>query len=426
MQGQPNKNPVVLAKFSNKKTNYDSTYKIVAYGHYDVVDINNKDGWLSPPFKLTAVNGYLYGRGTTDNKGPIIVFLYAIREILEEIDTANNDKINQNFEIVLVLEGQEEHEWNDGGLKQVVERNMDWLAKPEVIICSNSYWLNDRVPCLVYGMRGHLQVRIKVSGSSQDCHSGVHGGAFPEPMMDLIAVLSKLKDNENRVMIPGFYDNILALNEDEIKLYDEIVSTFDTDEYLEAIGFDKAKKKLDGKKLLMQKWRNPSLSVHNIRQSSNECTVISKYASAVLSIRTVPNQKNGEVIDLCRKYLMEQFAELNTFNKIEISANNIGDHWLMDHNNYIFQCAEKSIVEHWEIKPYYIREGGTIPCTNYLKNKLDAPILQFPLGQSSDRAHLENERIRLENLSKGKDVIKSFLRNLLRHKQAKDDLLNDD
>jgi len=287
-----------------------------------------------------------------------------------------------------------------------------------VIICSNSYWLNDRVPCLVYGMRGHCQLKVRVSGSSQDCHSGVHGGAFSEPMMDLIAILSKLKNNENRVMIPGFYDDICALDEDESKLYDEIISTFDTDEYFASIGFAKSNCACaDGKELLMKKWRNPSLSVHNIEQSSHNCTVISKYASAVISIRTVPNQKNGKIMELCRKYLLQQFDELQTLNACEIEMNDIGDHWLMDYKNFIFKCAENAIIEHWKIKPYYSREGGTIPCTDYLKNKLDAPILQFPLGQSSDRAHLENERIRLENLTKGKKVIKTFLRNLVMHKQ---------
>merc|ERR1712228_557396 len=110
--------------------------------------------------------------------------------------------------------------------------------------------------------------------------------------------------------IPGFYDHIKLYDEDEMKLYDEIVSNgFDCNDYLHSIGFKTGNKKLNGKELLMQKWRNPSLSVHNLRQSSTNCTIISKYASAVLSIRTVPNQKNKEVIELCRQYLMS-YAQL--------------------------------------------------------------------------------------------------------------------
>ena len=423
-QGNVGKNPVVLSRFTNNlNINCDNIIRIVMYGHYDVVDINNECGWDNDPFKLTGKNGYLYGRGTTDNKGPIIVFLYAIRELLEEI---NNDL---SVEIIMILEGQEEHDWNNGGLKEVVEKNMDWLENPVVIICSNSYWIGEQVPCLVYGMRGHLQLKVTIMGSKQDCHSGVHGGVFSEPMFDLIQILSKLKHpTTNKILIPSFYDNILPLKQDETKLYDEIIGTFNVDSYLESIGFD-TKNKINnndnndindnGKALLMQKWRNPSLSIHNIQQSSNACTVISKYASAVISIRTVPNQKNINIIDCVQKYLLNEFKLLSTYNNINITYNNIGDHWLMDYNNYIFKCAEKSIIKHWGIKPYYIREGGTIPCTNYLYNKLNCPILQFPLGQSTDRAHLENERIRLQNLSTGKDVIKSFLLNLIQHHQQK-------
>eukprot|EP01084_Bolivina_argentea_P233916 393854_1 len=425
VQGNVGKNPVVLAKFTNKMNRHKNVnmnkniIRIVMYGHYDVVDINNENGWCTPPFKLTGKNGYLYGRGTTDNKGPIIVFLYAIRELFEQTE----QDLNISLEIIMIIEGQEEYEWNSGGLKEVIDKNMDWLSNPTVIICSNSYWIGEKVPCLVYGMRGHLQINVKITGSLTDCHSGIHGGAFTEPMFDLIYVLSKLKNNKNnKVLIPGFYDNVMQTDDNEIKLYHEIIATFNTNDYFKQIGYEvESENKLqDSKTILMQKWRNPCLSVHNIQQSSNECTVISKYASAVISIRTVPNQNNNDIINKCRKYLVSEFQKLDTFNTINITHNNIGDYWLMDYNNYIFKCAEKAIIQHWNIKPYYIREGGTIPCVSELYNKLNAPILQFPLGQSTDRAHLENERIRLQNISKGKDVIKSFLINIVEyHKQQK-------
>lgn len=161
VQGVVGKNPVVLAKFGNSPNDTQhqqqkrERVRIVMYGHYDVVDINNEDGWTSPPFELTGKNGYLYGRGTTDNKGPIIVFVHAIHELLQQIEGIDGDgddeemsMSNVPLEIVLVIEGQEEHDWNRGGLKEVVERNMDWLADPTVIICSNSYWLGDTVPAI--------------------------------------------------------------------------------------------------------------------------------------------------------------------------------------------------------------------------------------------------------------------------------------
>ena len=128
---------------------------------------------VDTPFKLTGKNGYLYGRGTTDNKGPIIAFLYAIGELLQELDNNDdNDNNDLSVELIMILEGQEEDDWNNGGLKEVVDKNMDWLENPKVIICSNSYWVDDKVPCLVYGMRGHCRINVRISGSKQDCHSG--------------------------------------------------------------------------------------------------------------------------------------------------------------------------------------------------------------------------------------------------------------
>ena len=190
-------------------------------------------------------------------------------------------------------------------------------------------------------------------------------------MSDLICVLSKLKNSSHgKISMPAFYDNILPLKIDEIKLYDEIINTFNTNDYLKSIGYNDIlninnnnnnNNIICGKELLMKKWRNPSLSIHNIQQSSSECTVISKYSSATISIRTVSNQNNINIINLCKKYLLSEFNKLSTYNKIKITSNNIGNHWLMDYNNYIFKYAENSIIKHWNIKPYYIREGGCIP-----------------------------------------------------------------
>eukprot|EP01083_Nonionella_stella_P240605 841002_1 len=427
IQGNAGKNPVVLAKFSNKCNSQSRAppKRIVMHGHYDVVDIHSPQLWNSPPFDLTGRNGYLYGRGASNNKGAIVVFLYAIREILEE------DELQDNIEIIVIIEGHEEHGWKTGGFTHVVEQNMDWLSAPApaVIICSSSCWIGDAVPCLVYGMRGNVELNIEINGCKQDIHAGVHGGgAFTEPTFELMSLLSKLKDN-NVVRVPGFYDEVAEIDEDEQALYDEIVSRFDTQQYLDSLGIEiaaevreKARRMAtaeDLKNVLMQRWRHPVLSVHNVQQSSNQSNVISKCASAVIAIRTVPNQNNVDIITKCKKYLLDEFDKSSTFqiklNTMRITAKNIGDYWLQSTNHFVFECAQKAIVKHWKCKPFYIRQGDTIPSTNYLHHKLKAPILQIPLGQATDRAHLDNERIRLQNLLKGKLVIKSFLVNLIRH-----------
>ncbi|ETO05748.1 hypothetical protein RFI_31643 [Reticulomyxa filosa] len=450
---------------------------------------NNEQDWISPPFQLTGKNGYLYGRGATDNKGPLLTYAHALKEYLEEyaemviasdaisssettIDpltpqqrkkkpvlasttslpnklgvmsyaSSNNNNNNNNnnnsgtinseshntqkigtgetqpegssnvvplpWEVIILAEGQGQHDWKNGGLQQVIEKNLDWLHKPALVLLSNSSWLGDDVPCLVYGMRGFVSMQCQVIGPTSDVHSGIHGGAFNEPTLDLIHILSKLKtpdtkSNSNNVEevinIPRFYDRIDPITEDERKTFEEV--SFDVEGYARHIGVSKLKSN-NSAELLMKRTRCPSLSIHAFQTSSQQETVISKKASAVISIRTVPSQNNIEIFDLTKKFLMEKFAALKSGNELKIDLIHAADHWSTDRREYYFQAAEEAIFAHWNIKPHYVREGGTSPSTNYLASKLSAPCLQLPLGQESDNAHLENERIRLENLLKGKE-----------------------
>lgn len=386
---------------------------------------------------ISGRNGYLYGRGSSDNKGPLIVFLYAVREIL---DAYGEDLA---LDIVMIVEGQEEHDWKNGGLREVVSKNMDWLKNCQLILCSNSYWLDDEHPCLVYGMRGHVQLKVSVSGPEQDCHSGVHGGAFNEPLFDLMQILTRLRNpNTGRVMVPNFYHAVDSEIGDEMKIYDEIIETYDVQSYMQSLGYtisgsvlflyfifyiclkyfnyktgtDDSGGKM--KNLLLKRWRQPSLSVHKIQQSSLNSTVISKCVSAAISVRTVPKQQNENILRLLSSFVKNEFSKLNTLNKLKVEAEDIGDSWLMDYNNPIFKCAADAIESVWHKKPFFIREGGSMPATTFLHRKLNnATVLQFPMGQSTDRAHLENERIRLENVMKAKDVIKLLLRNICHCKQ---------
>ncbi|CAN8064824.1 unnamed protein product [Agarophyton chilense] len=168
-------NPVVLARFASANPHART---ITLYGHYDVMPVNSSQ-WRTNPWTLTSIDGYLYGRGSTDNKGPIIASLFAIKRLLE--DSADGLGIN----LVVVLQG--EGEMANRGFRECIKSHMHWFEGTSLILTSSSSWLGESKPCITYGLRGVIEVLVTMSGGARNLHAGVDGGATFEPMSDLIA-----------------------------------------------------------------------------------------------------------------------------------------------------------------------------------------------------------------------------------------------
>jgi di- and tripeptidase len=164
--------------------------------------------------------------------------------------------------------------------------------------------------------------------------------------------------------------------------------------------------------LFIKRWCTPSLSIIGIESSGTKGSVISKSVVGRISIRHVPNQATNDIIQLITQHILAKFKELQSSNQISVKTLHTGDYWLGDRKNQYYQMASRAIQEEWGENPMFVREGGTIPVTPFLERTLSAPALHFPLGQATDRAHLQNERIRLDNLVKGKEVLKRFLRKM--------------
>lgn len=457
-------NPVVFAKFKGNPATSASRKKILFYGHYDVVAADNKGGnWIIDPFKMEGKNGYVYGRGVSDNKGPIIAALFGV------LDLVNNKALDSD--VIFLIEGEEES--GSRGFKEAVQRNKDLIGDIDYILLANSYWLDDEVPCLTYGLRGVLHATIKVDSNHPDVHSGVDGSQMmDEPLFDLTTTISKLKGLHNRVQIPGFYDNILPFTVAEEALYDDITDTL-------------IRRNADVgpadtlKASLMARWREPNLTVHRYKVSGPDGSLVSSHASAAISIRLVPNQEVDDIIKSLTTFIQKSFATLDTHNRLSITIDNQADPWLGDPNNEIFQTLEEAIMEVWGPigetrrasvpgpkqalrkltngvsspslkptpattstlthgsdhtsiaanpleetndapkdtpkkgrKPLYIREGGSIPSIRFLEKEFDAPAAHLPCGQASDSAHLDNERLRLSNLYKSREIFSKVFREL--------------
>ncbi|QPG76565.1 hypothetical protein FOA43_003955 [Brettanomyces nanus] len=381
-------NPVVLATFqANKHSNHDKPSRILWYGHYDVIEADHTDAWSTDPFELTPINGYMYGRGVSDNKGPLLAALYAVADLFKSNSL--------ECDAVFLIEGEEES--GSYGFQDVVKNNKDLIGDIDWVLLSNSYWLDDNIPCLNYGLRGVVAASVEVWSDKPDRHSGVDGGVSREPTIDLINLLSKLNDDSGKVCLPNFHSTIRELGDDELHLYEQIT------------------KKVKGVEIdeLMTKWRLPSLTIHRVYVSGpGNSTVIPHAATATISIRLVPNQDIDEVKRILVDYLSKCFEDLHTENHLKVVITHEAEPWLADTKNVAYKVLYKNLQDAWGMDPIFIREGGSIPSIRFLEKTFNCEAVHLPTGQASDNAHLSNERLRITNLYKVKEILKSTFNKL--------------
>ncbi|KAF2494573.1 glutathione degradosome [Lophium mytilinum] len=454
-------NPIILATFRGNRRQQPARKRILFYGHYDVIPAENEQGkWISDPFSLQGIDGYLYGRGASDNKGPIMAAIFAVADLIAE-QALDSD-------VVFLIEGEEE--CGSRGFSDAIQANKKLIGDIDWILLANSYWLDDQNPCLTYGLRGVIHATVQVESPHPDLHSGVDGSAnLDESLKDLIMTLAQLTGKHGKVRIPGFYDPILPLSQDEKKLYKDITQTLvrgnpdlgDPDELATS---------------LMRRWREASLTIHRFQTSGPEnSTIIPRLARASLSLRLVPNQESAVIAQMLKDFLHQVFDSLDTENSLTVTIDHVAEPWLGDFNNQIFQTLERAIIDVWGptpapspsvahrrkssaghaarafaqrnsitsttlaagsgekeaeepaasaiangkteqgvfvTKPLYIREGGSIPSIRFLEKEFGAPAAHLPCGQASDSAHLDNERLRLVNLYNSRRVFKRVFREL--------------
>jgi len=448
-------NPIVYAKFTGKPSENLKRKRILFYGHYDVIAADNEQGnWKTDPFDMQGIDGYLYGRGVSDNKGPVLAALFAVADLVSEQALTSD--------IVFLIEGEEER--GSRGFAEAVSKNKHIIGEIDWILLANSYWITDDVPCLTYGLRGVIHATVRVKSGNPDLHSGVDGsGLMDESLKDLVMLLANLTGPHGRIHIPGFYDPILPITEAEDSRYAAITRMLvQSNPDNESSDVLKAK--------LMARSREPSLTIHRFDISGPEnSTIIPSTARASISIRLVPNQQVEEVREALIGFLKVKFQELESKNALSISINHQAEPWLGDPSNELFRTLEEAIIDVWcsrgegeaaaknigrtlitkpvtslslvngsdhssepsalsngpvraiaaeadptpkYSKPLYIREGGSIPAIRFLEKEFNALAAHLPCGQASDSAHLDNERLRLLNLYKSREIFRKVFREL--------------
>lgn len=353
-------NPIILARFRGKPATAEHRKRILFYGHYDVVAADNSDGtWDTDPFSLEGMDGFLYGRGISDNKGPIMAAIFACAELQSEQSL--------DADVVFVIEGEEE--CGSRGFEVTIKKHKDTIGPIDWILLANSYWLDDRTPCLTYGLRGVIHATIQIESMHPDLHSGVDGSAqLDEPLKDLVMLLATLSGRKGEVLLPDFYKPIPALGAEEKQLYQEITGALlarnpdlgDPDELALA---------------LIRRWREASLTVHRFETSGpGSATIIPRLAKVALSMRLVPNQEAMKIAQDLEAYLNEQFASFGSHNKLTVIIDRKAEPWLGDVTNELFKTLEAAIIETW---------GATEPPTSGMARRRSSLLPVSPVKSAA-------------------------------------------
>ncbi|GAA5850361.1 hypothetical protein JCM8547_001846 [Rhodosporidiobolus lusitaniae] len=397
--------PVLLGNFGSdpkKKT-------ILVYGHYDVQPALLSDGWKYEPFQLNEdkETGRLYGRGSSDDKGPILGWLNVVEAHQK---TGTELPVNLRF----CFEGMEES--GSEGLEELVVKEAKNEFKDVDAVCiSDNYWLGTTSPCLTYGLRGLAYFSVHISGPAADLHSGVFGNVVHEPMTDLFLLFSKLVTPKGDILIPGIQDKIPPLEEAERKLYEAIDIT--NADFENAVG-SKTLISDDKIRSLTGRMREPSLSIHGIEgafSAPGAKTVIPAKVKGKFSIRLTPPLDPDEVNVTVEKYLKDEFAKLASKNTLTVEALHGGKPWVASIDHWNFRAAAKAVETVYGKKPDYTREGGSIPITLTFAEALGKNVMLLPsallphLGRGDDGAHSTNEKLDRDNYIRGSILLGEYL-----------------
>lgn len=374
---------------------------ILVYCHLDVQPALKEDGWNSEPFILTEVEGKLYGRGSSDDKGPALGWLHAI-QCYRELN------IELPINIKFIFEGMEES--GSVGLDRLLENEKEGFLKDvDFVVITDSRWLGPTKPCITYGLRGVCYFFIEVECASKDLHSGSFGGSVPEAMTDLIYLFNQLVTRDGEILIPNIYKDVASLTEKERTMYEKI--EFDIEKYRKEVGCNKLiyNEKED---ILMHRWRQPSLSIHGIHGAFSEPgskTVIPGSVTGKFSIRTVPNQEANTVEKYVVDYLNQKWKEYGSPNKMKVYMSHSGPNWTENPDHPQYRAAAKVTKYVYGVEPDLIREGSTVPVTFMLQEATGKNVLILPIGSSDDGAHADNEKINIRNYIEGTKLLAAYI-----------------
>jgi acetylornithine deacetylase/succinyl-diaminopimelate desuccinylase-like protein len=369
----------------------------LAYGHYDVQPPDPLDEWVSPPFEPVERDGNIYARGAVDDKGQMYIHLKALESLL-----AATGELPLNVRVI--LEGEEEV----GGesIAQFVREHPERL-KADFALVSDTEMFAPDLPTLCVGLRGMIYTEIEARGAKTDLHSGMYGGAAPNPFVALAQIIAQLKDADGRILIPGFYDKVGAPDAAELEAWKSL--PFDEDHYrLSEVGSTVLTGEA-GYSVLERTWARPTLDVHGMPGGfigAGAKTVIPAKATAKVSMRLVPEMTSAETFALYKSYVESLTPKGIT---LEVRLIHSGEPLVIGTDNPYVKAATTALREVWNSETVFIRSGGSIPIVGDFERHLKIPSVMMGFGLPDDNLHAPNEKFHLANFYRGiESVIRFF------------------
>jgi acetylornithine deacetylase/succinyl-diaminopimelate desuccinylase-like protein len=357
---------------------------VLFYGHYDVQPAEPLELWTSPAFEPTVRDGNLFGRGTADDKGQVHIHIKA----LEALKNATG---SLPINIKVIVEGEEEV--GSVNLWDFMTKNRDRL-KSDALIVSDTSMLAKGVPSITYGLRGLNYYQVEITGPAQDLHSGVFGGAVPNPLTVLSEMIAKLHDKNFRVTVPDFYKDVAQLSRTERKALNSL--PWKEKEFRNTVGAP-ALCGENGYSIVEQLWTRPTMEVNGIwggYTGEGAKTVIPSKAFAKLSTRLVPNQDPAKIAKLVERHIRKLLPKSV---KCQFEVLSTGKPWVAPYTDPIFQKAIHSLERGFGKKAVFIREGGSIPFVTQIHDTFKVPCVLLGFGLPDENAHAPDEHILLDN-----------------------------
>ncbi len=392
MLNETNGHPVITAE----KIVDPELPTVLVYGHYDVQPPDPLELWDSPPFEPVIKDGNIYARGACDDKGQMFMHVKAIESWMATRETL---PVNIKF----VIEGEEES--GSQHLADFLSKNVDRLSA-DIVVISDTAMFGPGIPSITTGLRGLTYVQVELTGPNRDLHSGVYGGAVDNPANALARLIASLHDDDNRVTIPGFYDNVVPLTDAERKAFEDL--PFDEEHWMRDIGVSAIRTE-KGYTLHEAITARPTLDVNGLwsgYQGEGAKTVLPSVAGAKISMRLVAGQKTERIAGLIKDYFE---ANVPPTMKLEFKNLHGGKPVLVDTTIPAMKAAARAMEEVYERSPYFTREGGSIPVVADFKEILGLDSVLLGFGLNSDAIHSPNERFGINRFNEGIQTIIRFL-----------------
>ncbi len=367
---------------------------VMVYGHYDVMPVDPVELWDTNPFEPVIKDGKIYARGADDDKGQLFMHVKAFEYL-------NKNKLLQ-CNVKFILEGEEE--MGSGALTKWLPDHKE-LLKADIILISDTGMMGIDMPSITVGLRGLAYMEVEVIGPNKDLHSGLYGGAVANPANILAKMIASLHDENGRITIPHFYDDVLELSKEERE--DMARAPFSLEEY---------KNKLDIKEVWGEKGYStmertgvrPTLDVNGMWSGyigDGSKTVLPAKANAKISMRLVPHQNPDKIAQLFKQHL-ESIAP--PYVKVSVNPHHGGHPYVSPTDNPAYKAASKAYEETYGKKPIPFRSGGSIPVVSTLEQILGTKSILMGFGLDTDAIHSPNENYHLESFYKGIETISRF------------------